>query len=270
MFSNKKSTGIFLKLICVVLALTFVMTGMAVAEETPITVLIDGEKVEFDAQPKMVNDRVMVPLRAIFERLDAEVLWDPLFERVFINYNENDEIIMYINEEVVFKNGIQVHLDSPAFISESRTYVPLRFIAESLDQSVEWSDSTSTVYIVPKHKGMQYIPFGEFLTIPCPYSVNRNYKTLEYDNKSEVIKVTYSLNGESDSDFERYSLIMDAFGFKTVKQATEDDARIIYYGKGIVLTVILPDEEGTFFVELYEDATGDTLKEYLEGETENE
>lgn len=270
MFSNKKSTGILLKLICIVLTLTFVMTGVALAQEKPITVLIDGEKVEFDAQPKMVNDRVMVPLRAIFERLDAEVLWDPLFERVFINYNENDEIIMYINEEVVFKNGIQVHLDSPAFISESRTYVPLRFIAESLNQSVEWSDSTYTVYIVPEHKGMEYIPFGEFLTIPCPYSVNRNYKTLEYDNTTDVVKATYSLNGESTSDFERYTLIMEACGFNQVKPATEDDARIIYYGKGVVITVKLPDEEGIFSAELYEDATGETVKDYLEGESENE
>lgn len=270
MLGNKKSTGIFLKLICIVLALTFVMTGVAVAEETPITVLIDGEKVEFDAQPKMVNDRVMVPLRAIFERLDAEVLWDPFFERVLINYNENDEIMMYINEEVVFKNGIQVHLDSPAFISEDRTYVPLRFIAESLDRSVEWSESNYTVYIVPGHKGMQYIPFGEFLTIPCPYSVNRNYETLEYDNTTEIVKATYSLNGESEADFERYTLIMEACGFKTVKQATREDARIIYYGKGMVVTLNLPDEEGIFSVELYEDYTGETVKDYLEGETENE
>ena len=270
MFSNKKSTGILLKLICIVLALTFVMTGVALAEDKPITVLIDGEKVEFDAQPKMVNDRVMVPLRAIFEKLDAKVLWDPLFERVFINYNENDEIIMYINEEVVFKNGIQVHLDSPAFISEGRTYVPLRFIAESLDQSVEWSDSNYTVYIVPKDKAMQYVPFGEFLTIPCPYSVNRNYKTLEYDNTTEVVKATYSLNGENEADFERYSLIMEACGFKTVKQATEDDARIIYHGKGVVVTINLPDEEGIFSAELYEDYEGATVKDYLEGETENE
>ena len=70
MFSNKKSTGILLKLICIVLALTFVMTGVALADDKPITVFIDGEKVEFDAQPKMVNDRVMVPLRAVFEKLE--------------------------------------------------------------------------------------------------------------------------------------------------------------------------------------------------------
>lgn len=270
MFGNKKSTGILIKLVCFVLALTFVMTGVALAEEKPITVLIDGEKVEFDAQPKMVNDRVMVPVRAIFEKLEAEVLWDPLFERVFINYNENDEIIMYINEELVFKNGIQVNLDAAAFISEGRTYVPLRFIGESLNQSVEWSEDSYTVYIVPEHKGMEYIPFGEFLTIPCPYSVNRNYKTLEYDNTSDVVKTTYSLNGESWADFERYTLIMEACGFKEVKPATEDDAKIIYYGKGMVITIILPDEKGVFSAELYSDATGETVKKYVEGETENE
>ena len=63
---------------------------------------------------------------------------------------------------------------------------------------------------------------------------------------------------------------MEACGFKTVKQATEEDARIIYYGKGVVVTINLPDEEGIFSAELYEDYDGVTVKDYLEGETENE
>lgn len=270
MFKNKKSTGLILRLLCFVLMITFVVSGVSLAEERTITVMIDGEKVEFDAQPKMVQDRVMVPMRAIFEKLDAEVLWDPLFERVLVNYNENDQITMYINEQMVFKNGIQVQLDVPAFISEGRTYVPLRFIGESLNMSVEWSDTEYTVYIVPRHKGMKYIPFGEFLTIPSPISVNRNYEVLEYDNTTDVVKTTFSLNGESETDFERYTLIMEAFGFKNIKAASEEDPRVIYYGKGMVITLTLPDEEGIFTVELYEDNDGTSVKEYLEGETENE
>ena len=268
MVKNKKLTATLLKILCLTLTISFMMTGISLAEERPITVMIDGEQIEFDAQPVMKNDRVMVPMRAIFEKLDAEVLWDPFFERVIVNYNENDQIIMYINEEEIFKNGIQMKVDATPFISQGRTYVPLRFISESLEMSVEWSDATYTVYIVPQHKGMQFIPFGEFLSIPSPYSVNRNYQTLEYENTNGVATATYSLNGESTSDFERYTLIMEAAGFKNVKQADEKDPEIIYYGKGTVIKLNSANEDETFTVTIYSDATGESIKDYLESEAE--
>ncbi len=268
MFKNKKSTGIIGKILCFVLIFTFISATVSFAEEKPITVLFDGEQIEFDAQPMMKNDRVMVPMRKVFEKFGAEVLWDPFFERVIVNYNENDQIIMYINYGEVFKNGVGMIVDAAPFISEGRTYVPLRFISESLGMSVEWSESAYSVYIVPEHKGMQYIPFGEFLTIPSPYSVNRNYKTLEYENVSGVATAKYSLNGENEADFERYALILEAAGFKTVKKADETDNTVIFYGNGIVIKQKLPEDGDTFTVTLYQDASGETIKEYLESEAE--
>ena len=268
MLKNRGLASILLKILCIVLIFTFLTAGLVFAEEKPITVLIDGQQVEFDAQPVMKNDRVMVPMRKVFEKLGAEVLWDPFFERVIVNYNEDDQIIMYINYEEIFRNGVQMKVDAAPFISEGRTYVPLRFISESLGMSVEWSDAAQTVYIVPEHKGMQYIPFGEFLLIPCPYSVNRNYKTLEYENAGGVATATYSLNGENTADFERYAIILKAAGFETVKKASEEDPLVVYYGKGTVIKQMLLEDGDTFTVSLYSDATGESIKEYLESEEE--
>lgn len=268
MLKKSKLAGILLKILCIVLTFTFLTVGVSLAEEKPIVVLIDGIQVEFDAQPVMKNDRVMVPMRKVFEKLGAEVLWDPFFERVIVNYNEDDQIVMYINYEEIFRNGIEMKVDAAPFISEGRTYVPLRFISESLGMSVEWSDSAQTVYIVPEHKGMQYIPFGEFLTIPCPYSVNRNYKTLEYENKNGVATAKYSLNGENTADFDRYALIMEAAGFKNIKKATETDPLVVYYGKGVVIKQQMFEDGDTFTVSIYEDASGESVKDYLESEAE--
>jgi len=248
------------------LIFTFLTVGTVSAEEKQITVLIDGEKVEFDAQPVIKNDRVMVPMRKIFEKLGVEVLWDPVFERVIVNYNESDQVIMYINYEEVFKNGLQMKVDAAPFISENRTYVPLRFVSEILGMSVEWSDSAYTVYIVPQHKGMTLIPFGEFLNVPSPYSVNRNYKTLEYVNKNGVATAKYSLNGESQADFERYVLIMEAAGFKNVKKADETDNTVIFYGNSYVVKQQLPEDDDIFTVSIYEDSKGEIIKQYLESE----
>ncbi len=254
------------KITALILALLIVMSFGTIAQENEIFVLVDGEKVEFDAKPIMKNDRVLVPMRKIFEKLEAEVLWDPLFERVIVNYNENDQIIMYINEELIFKNGVQVKTDVAPFIQEDRTYVPLRFVSESLNMSVEWSDALQTVFIVPMDKQMQYIPFGEFMTIPCPYSVNRNYITLEYTNENGVATAKYDLVGEKLSDLDRYGAILEANGYENIKKADEKDTNVIYYGKGMVVKYEVTEEGKILTVTLYRDSTGETVKDFLKGE----
>ncbi|MGN1230440.1 MAG: copper amine oxidase N-terminal domain-containing protein [Anaerotignum sp.] len=40
-------------------------------------------------------------------------------------------------------------MDSPAFIENDRTYLPLRFVAENLGATVFWNADTQEVTIVP-------------------------------------------------------------------------------------------------------------------------
>ena len=46
-----------------------------------IEVYIDGEKLECDVNPKNIDERVLVPMRAIFEAFGANVSWDNTAER---------------------------------------------------------------------------------------------------------------------------------------------------------------------------------------------
>ena len=41
-----------------------------------IEVYIDGEKLECDVNPKNIDERVLVPMRAIFEAFGGNVSWD--------------------------------------------------------------------------------------------------------------------------------------------------------------------------------------------------
>lgn len=259
----KKAISHFSKLLCFVLVTVILTAGICFAEEKPIFVLVDGEKVEFDVNPIIKNDVVMVPVRAIFEKFSAQVLWDPFFERVIINISEDDQIIMYVHDGEVYRNNVYMHLDEPAFFHENRTFVPIGFINDCFGDSVEWSSAFNTVYIVPQEKAMQFIPYGEFLTIPSPMSVNRNYKVLDYKNEDGVAVATFSLNGEKTSDFERYSALMDATGFKLIKEADENDATVIYYGKGVVLKLLLLEDNETFTTTIYQDVEGTTIKDYI-------
>ena len=56
-------------LVCITLLVSLFV--MPVSAEQPISVFVNGEKLEFDVAPVLLNDRTMVPMRKIFETLDA-------------------------------------------------------------------------------------------------------------------------------------------------------------------------------------------------------
>ena len=62
------------KAVCVILAV-FMMSLPVLADDV-IKVTVDGEELTFDQNPVIINDRTMVPMRAIFEKLGASVSWD--------------------------------------------------------------------------------------------------------------------------------------------------------------------------------------------------
>ena len=49
----------------------------------PILVAVNGRRVDFpDVEPQMYGDRVMVPMRGVFELMNARVRWSPADRRV--------------------------------------------------------------------------------------------------------------------------------------------------------------------------------------------
>lgn len=115
-----------------------------------IPVYIDSVKVEFtDAAPQTVNDRIMVPMRAIFEKLGADVQWDS--DTLTATAKKGDSIVsLSINNDTAKLNGKDKKLDTPPTTISDRTYVPIRFVSEALGAKVYWNDTTSTVYIYGK------------------------------------------------------------------------------------------------------------------------
>ena len=70
----------------------------------PITVYVDGTKVNFDQQPVIKEDRTLVPMRRIFEALDAEVYWDEPSQSVTA-VSGTDVILFQIGKTALYKNG---------------------------------------------------------------------------------------------------------------------------------------------------------------------
>lgn len=114
-----------------------------------ISVRLNGDKVYFDQLPVIENDRTLVPLRAIFEALDAEVLWDGETRTVSATKGEQS-VSLTIDDVNATVNGTAVVLDVPTKIINDRTMVPVRFIAQSFGAAVDWAPETRTVIITAK------------------------------------------------------------------------------------------------------------------------
>lgn len=113
----------------------------------PITVLVDGTQVQFDQLPVIKEDRTLVPMRRIFEALDAEVFWDEPSQSVTA-VSGTDVILFRIGETGLYKNGeLTYTMPVPAQIINDRMLVPLRAIAESLGCDVAWDGEEYVVTI---------------------------------------------------------------------------------------------------------------------------
>lgn len=140
-----------MKKIVSLLIVTLMLTGLCniAHAESEIKVYLNGEKIEFDVPPMLINDRTMVPMRAIFEALDATVDWDDATQTATAE-KDGTKIKMTIDSNMVFVGDNSVLVDVPPQLVNDRTLVPLRIISESFGANVEWNERTQTVVITDK------------------------------------------------------------------------------------------------------------------------
>jgi hypothetical protein len=109
-------------------------------------IVTNGVAKELDVPAQLINDRTMVPLRAIFEALDATVEWDDPTQTV-TSTRGSTTISLQIGSNQLYVNGVAKELDVPAQLVNDRTLVPVRAIAESFGCQVGWEEATETVTI---------------------------------------------------------------------------------------------------------------------------
>ena len=113
-------------------------------------VYIDGNELTFEKHPITENDRTLVPMRAIFEALEAEVTWDN-DTNTATAVKDGTTVSITIDSDVMYKNGEAIQLDAPArLIDDGYTFVPLRAVSETLDCDVQWNEDLQRVDIATK------------------------------------------------------------------------------------------------------------------------
>ena len=117
-----------------------------VSAERPIRLRVGGEEIKTDVAPVLINGRTLVPVREIFESLDANVIWDESSQTVTAK-KEDTEISLKINSNEMTVNGKIKTLEVPAQLISGRTMVPVRAVSEAFGNEVIWNARTRTVQV---------------------------------------------------------------------------------------------------------------------------
>ena len=147
-------------------------------------VVLNGSKLIFDVPPIIDDGRTLVPLRAIFEALGANITWDDTTKTITATKGLST-ITLQIGASSATKNGQIVNLDVPSKVIDGRTLVPLRFVSEAMGCDVMWADKSQTVVITDNSdpNSLQRVhsdPKGGFaITYPKNWSIKTDYEKMD-------------------------------------------------------------------------------------------
>jgi hypothetical protein len=105
---------------------------------TPIRVLVNNQALPRTVVPIIREGRVLVPMRALFEKLGADVRFDGVAQTVLASRG-GSLVKMEIGRPLALINQRQVTLEQPPLLQGGTIMVPLRFVAEAMGAEVSWN-----------------------------------------------------------------------------------------------------------------------------------
>ncbi len=170
-----------------------------------VTVIVNGQTMNFTQPPIVRTGRVFVPLRGVFEQLGASVV----YTNGQINATRRGRTIsLTIGSTQATVAGQPATIDVAPFIVSDVTYVPLRFISQALGATVNWNDSTSTVTIAggqgsgnvpPPAQPPPYSHPPRFVSVSPSGTTSNPYPTIrfQFDRPVRLAAMRIAIDGRS-------------------------------------------------------------------------
>lgn len=204
-----KKIGLFAGSIGIVCGAMLSVSALAAPADVVVSLHIDdpimevnGIDMEIDegrgTSPVVLNDRTMVPIRAIIEAFGGTVGWDQDSQSVMLSMND-DNIILVINSDTAYLNGTEYTLDSAPVVINDRTMLPIRFIAEGFNLGVAWDGDTQTVSVIRNQfdeQEYEYVMSAVADYSGTPYTVINNNEPLFKDY--EIISGSFEYYSDLD------------------------------------------------------------------------
>ncbi|WP_315371335.1 copper amine oxidase N-terminal domain-containing protein [Paenibacillus xylanexedens] len=111
-----------------------------------ISIYINDAELSSAQAPVMKGGRVLVPLRSIFEGLDAKVQYTNRTKTI-VATRDDQEVTLKLGSKTAYINGEAISLDVPANTIKGNTMVPIRFVSEAFGEKVFWNSRNQRVDI---------------------------------------------------------------------------------------------------------------------------
>lgn len=102
-------------------------------------VVFNGNEIQLEDSIQIKNGRSMYPFRAILEAMGASVMWDGTNQKA-IGTLDGNRVEFKIGTDEYIVNGETKYMDTQSYVDSmtSKTYIPIRYVAEALGFSVDW------------------------------------------------------------------------------------------------------------------------------------
>jgi hypothetical protein len=116
-----------------------------------INIFANGELVDFskydNVKPIIVENRTLIPIRAISDILGAKIEWDDEAQSLDIIISD-EPIKLKVGSKVVYRGNKRYEMDVPIKIINGRMLVPMRLINEIMGKDVYWYDYSKNLKII--------------------------------------------------------------------------------------------------------------------------
>ncbi len=267
-----------------------VLISISAFAATEVSVVIDGTKLDFPLQKPVITPEgsTIVPLRAIFEALDASVDWDG--DTKSVTSTKGDVTVkLAIGSKRLYKNGEVTELNSPAQLIKgtdengnvtSYTMVPVRAISEAFGCKVDWDGKTKTVIITTGNVVVQAKPYTDLKGIVYDFD-DGNDGWAGYNKTSPAVVengqlVVTSIEGVNDPQISNTKINADTtkydrlvIRFKYDNYGKEDKMCNIYFATDVTGAYNEAKNIKAYYEECYVDEEGYTWAEFALFRNEN-
>ncbi len=152
----------------------------------------------FGTSPIISNGRTLLPIRAVVEEMGGTVEWNAENKQTELKYGDTD-IILTTDSQTALLNGAETAIDTAPVIINARTFLPIRFIAESFGFKVDWDSDSKTITISSADETADTVevketqPESETKTLVVYFSVTGNTdnaaKKIAAETNADIYKI---------------------------------------------------------------------------------
>jgi hypothetical protein len=123
----------------------------SITEMPNVKIIIDGQAGTYENTPINMNNRTLLPLKGILVNLGVKddnehIIWNGKEKSVTV-LKDSTKIYLKIGSNKATVNDKEIVLDASPVVYKDRTYIPVNFIAQSLEMKVVWDGSSKSVLI---------------------------------------------------------------------------------------------------------------------------